>query len=150
MGVERVPTCIFVAMTISNISPRSGLAAVLKIAAVYNLLWGAWQVLAPSSFFHVMGMEPVNYLMIWQGLGMVIGLYGIAYYWASFNYIRHWPIVAIGLMGKVFGPIGFIYNIALGTAPYSFGYTLIPNDLIWWIPFTMMLLDAKKAGFPLR
>jgi hypothetical protein len=56
----------------------------------------------------------------------------------------------IGLMGKVFGPLGYIYNIAMGTAPASFGYTLIPNDLIWWIPFVMMINHARKAGFPLR
>lgn len=134
----------------STVPTRAWLGTVLRIAALYNLAWGAWQILAPYTFFAVMGMEPVNYVMVWQGLGMVIGLYGLAYYWASFNYIRHWPIVAIGLMGKVFGPIGFVYNIALGTAPFSFGYTLLTNDLVWWIPFSMMLMDARKAGFPLR
>ena len=129
-------------------NPR--LALVLRVAAVYNIVWGAWQVLAPDSFFALMGMTPMNHPMVWQGLGMVIGLYGLAYYWASYDYIRHWPIVMIGLMGKVFGPLGYIYNIAMGTAPTSFGYTLIPNDLIWWIPFVMMINHARKAGFPLR
>ena len=129
-------------------NPR--LALLLRVAAVYNIVWGAWQVLAPDSFFALMGMTPMNHPMVWQGLGMVIGLYGLAYYWASYDYIRHWPIVMIGLMGKVFGPLGYIYNIAMGTAPASFGYTLIPNDLIWWIPFVMMLNHAGKAGFPLR
>jgi len=129
-------------------NPR--LALLLRVAAVYNIVWGAWQVLAPDSFFALMGMTPMNHPMVWQGLGMVIGLYGLAYYWASYDYIRHWPIVMIGLMGKVFGPLGYIYNIVMGTAPASFGYTLIPNDLIWWIPFVMMLNHAGKAGFPLR
>jgi hypothetical protein len=129
---------------------RPWLGTTLRIAAVYNLLWGAWQILAPLSFFTVMGMEPVNHVMIWQGMGMVIGVYGVAYFFASYDYIRHWPIVLVGMAGKVFGPIGFLYNIAIGAAPVSFGYTLIPNDLVWWIPFTLMLLDAKRAGFPLR
>jgi len=131
-----------------SMNPR--LSLVLRVAAVYNIVWGAWQVLAPDSFFALMGMTPMNHPMVWQGLGMVIGLYGLAYYWASYDYIRHWPIVMIGLMGKVFGPLGYIYNIAMGTAPPSFGYTLIPNDLIWWIPFVMMINHARKAGFPLR
>jgi hypothetical protein len=38
----------------------------------------------------------------------------------------------------------------MGTATVGFGYTLIPNDIIWWIPFVMMLNHARKAGFPLR
>jgi hypothetical protein len=126
------------------------LSTVLRIAAVYNIVWGAWQVLLPNSFFELMGMTPMNHPMVWQGLGMVIGLYGLAYYWASFDYVRHWPIVAIGLMGKVFGPIGYVFNILMGTATVGFGYTLIPNDIIWWIPFVMMLNHARKAGFPLR
>jgi hypothetical protein len=129
-------------------NPR--LSTVLRIAAVYNIVWGAWQVLLPNSFFELMGMTPMNHPMVWQGLGMVIGLYGLAYYWASFDYVRHWPIVAIGMMGKVFGPIGYVFNILMGTATVGFGYTLIPNDIIWWIPFVMMLNHARKAGFPLR
>jgi hypothetical protein len=131
-----------------ELNPR--LSTVLRIAAVYNIVWGAWQVLLPNSFFELMGMTPMNHPMVWQGLGMVIGLYGLAYYWASFDYVRHWPIVAIGLMGKVFGPIGYVFNILMGTATVGFGYTLIPNDIIWWIPFVMMLNHARKAGFPLR
>ena len=131
-----------------ELNPR--LSTVLRVAAVYNIVWGAWQVLAPNSYFDLMGMTPLNHPMVWQGLGMVIGLYGLAYYWASFDYVRHWPIVAIGMMGKVFGPIGYVYNILMGTAPVSFGYTLITNDLLWWAPFVMMLNHARKAGFPLR
>lgn len=131
-----------------ELNPR--LCMVLRVAAVYNIVWGAWQVLAPNSFFELMGMTPMNHPMVWQGLGMVIGLYGLAYYWASYDYVRHWPIVAIGLMGKVFGPLGYVYNIMLGTAPAAFGWTLIPNDLLWWAPFVMMLNHARKAGFPLR
>jgi hypothetical protein len=131
-----------------ELNPR--LSTVLRVAAVYNIVWGAWQVLAPNSYFDLMGMTPLNHPMVWQGLGMVIGLYGLAYYWASFDYVRHWPIVAIGMMGKVFGPIGYVFNILMGTAPVSFGYTLITNDLLWWAPFVMMLNHARKAGFPLR
>lgn len=139
-----------VAVMPTEATPRQWLSTTLRIAAAYNMVWGAWQILAPLSFFSVMGMEPINHPMIWQGMGMIIAVYGIAYFWASFDYIRHWPIVAVGMMGKVFGPLGFVYNIAMGTAPWSFGYTLIPNDLVWWIPFTLMLLDARRAGFPLR
>jgi hypothetical protein len=131
-------------------NPRIWLSRTLLIAALYNILWGAWQVLAPQSFFSLLGMEPVNYPMIWQGMGMVIGVYGLAYFWASYDYIRHWPIVAVGFLGKIFGPLGFVFNYLQGQAPAAFGYTLLSNDLVWWIPFALMLWDAKKANFPLR
>ena len=117
----------------------------LKIAAIYNILWGAWVVIFPEHFFILTGMEMLNHLMIWQGMGMVIGVYGLGYWWASADPIRHWPIVAVGFLGKIFGPIGFVWNYMQSIAPAEFGYTLITNDLIWWLPFALILKRAYEA-----
>lgn len=111
----------------------------LKLAAVYNLIWGAWVVLVPAQFFIWTGMVVPDQLMIWQGMGMVIGVYGLGYWWASADPIRHWPIVAVGLLGKICGPIGFIINYLQDIVPAGFGWTLITNDLVWWIPFFLIL-----------
>lgn len=117
---------------------------ILKLAAVYNILWGAWVVLFPQHFFEMVGMEPINHPMVWQGMGMVIGVYGLGYWWASFDPIKHWPIVAVGFLGKIFGPLGFVFNYLNGDAPGAFGYMLISNDLIWWIPFFIILKKAYQ------
>ncbi len=89
-------------------------------------------------------MHPINYPVVWQGMGMVIGLYGLGYYLASFDPMRHWPIVVVGFLGKIFGPIGFIYHLWIGSLPLAFGWTLIFNDLIWWVPFFMILRKVHK------
>ena len=112
---------------------------VLQLAAVYNILWGLWVVLFPGHFFQLVGMEPMTHPMVWQGMGMVVGVYGLGYWWASFNPLRHWPIIAVGFLGKIFGPLGFCINYLTGQVPFSFIYTLITNDFIWWIPFFMIL-----------
>jgi len=125
------------------------LQKVLKAAAIYNILWGAWVVLFPSHFFTLTNMDIPSHLMIWQGMGMVIGVYGLGYWWASYDPVRHWPIVAVGFLGKLFGPLGFVFNYLQGIVPISFGYMLITNDLIWWIPFFLMLKKAHQAGWPL-
>ncbi|WKK80501.2 alkyl hydroperoxide reductase [Marivirga arenosa] len=114
----------------------------LKIAAVYNVLWGAWVVLFPQQFFELVGMEKINHPMVWQGMGMVIGVYGLGYWWASYNASRHWPIVMVGFLGKIFGPLGFIFNYLQGIVPFEFIYTLFTNDFIWWIPFFLILKDV--------
>ena len=116
----------------------------LKIAAIYNILWGAWVVLFPQHFFELVGMEAINHPMVWQGMGMVIGVYGLGYWWASYNPYRHWPIVMVGFLGKIFGPLGFVYNYLSGVVPFEFAYTLLTNDLIWWIPFFHILLTVHK------
>lgn len=121
----------------------------LRIAAIYNILWGAWVVLFPNHFFDLLHMPRLNHPMIWQGMGMVIGVYGLAYWWASFDPIKFWPIIAVGFLGKIFGPAGYVMNLWMDTAYPQFGWTLITNDLIWWIPFGWMLWEAHKRGWPL-
>tara|TARA_Y100001949_G_C15834522_1_gene263497 strand:+ start:124 stop:525 length:402 start_codon:yes stop_codon:yes gene_type:complete len=119
---------------------------VLRIAAVYNLIWGAWVVLFPQQFFEWTGMDPINHELVWQGMGMVIGVYGFGYWWAAQNPLVHWPIVAVGLLGKIFGPLGFLINYLSGKVSFEFIYTLFTNDFIWWIPFLLILRSARKAG----
>lgn len=111
----------------------------LQLAGIYNILWGAWVVLFPTHFFTLVGMEAPKQIMIWQGMGMVIGVYGLGYWWASYNPMKHWPIIAVGFLGKIFGPLGFILNYWQGNVPFAFLYTLISNDFIWWIPFFLIL-----------
>ena len=117
----------------------------LKIAGAYNILWGTWVGLFPSHFFELVGMEPLNHEVVWQGMGMVIGVYGLGYWWAGQDPMRHWPIVAVGFLGKIFGPLGFIFNYLQGNIPAGFGYTMITNDLIWWVPFALILVKANKT-----
>lgn len=118
---------------------------VLKAAGIYNVLWGVWVVLFPSHFFELVGMEPVNHEVIWQGMGMVIGVYGLGYWWAADDPLKHWPIVAVGLLGKLFGPIGFCINYFSGKIPFEFAYTMFTNDFIWWVPFSVILIRAHKT-----
>ena len=126
-------------------TPSPWMKKTLKAAAIYNVIWGAWVVLFPSKFFEWTGMSIPEHLMIWQGMGMVIGVYGLGYWWASANPIRHWPIVAVGFLGKIFGPIGFIFNYAQGKVPAAFAWTLITNDLIWWVPFFLILKKVNDS-----
>ena len=118
----------------------------LRAAAVYNLVWGAWVVIFPNHFFELVGMEPPLHAMIWQGMGMVIGVYGLGYWWAAQDPGTHWPIVMVGLLGKIFGPLGFVMNYAQGNVPFGFFYTLITNDFIWWVPFFLILKSAYLRG----
>jgi len=116
----------------------------LRLAALYNFLWGAWVVLFPDHFFTLVGMDPLNHPMVWQGMGMVIGVYGLGYWWASYAPLRHWPIVAVGFLGKIFGPLGFVMNYTSGKVPFEFIYTLVTNDFIWWIPFFLILREVHR------
>lgn len=118
----------------------------LRAAAIYNVFWGAWVVLFPSSYFTWVGMEPPRYPELWQCVGMIVGVYGLGYWAASRDPLRHWPIVLVGLLGKILGPIGFLQAIVKGSLPLGFGATLLTNDFIWWIPFALILWRAFEAS----
>lgn len=117
----------------------------LIAAGIYNLLWGASVVLAPGAVFDLANLEPPRYPAIWQCVGMIVGVYGVGYLAAARDPLRHWPIVLVGLLGKIFGPIGFVWAASRGELPWSFGWTIITNDVLWWAPFTIMLIRARAG-----
>ena len=114
----------------------------LRAAGVYNLVWGAVTIAFPHLLFDLTGAARPNYPEIWQCVGMIVGVYGVGYWVAAADPRRHWPIVFVGLLGKLFGPIGFAIALWKGTFPPAFGLTILTNDLIWWVPFALMLWDA--------
>ena len=111
-------------------------------AGIYNILWGLYSVADPQWLFRFSGMPPQNYPQIFACLGMVIGLYGVVYLEVARMPERGWLLAAVGLMGKVLGPIGLARLIWSGEWPVSTAVLSLTNDLIWWIPFTLYLYDA--------
>ncbi len=118
--------------------------SVLTAAGFYNLLWGTSVVFAPKLWFQMFGMEPPRYPEIWQCVGMVVGLYGLGYLIAARDPFKHWPIVLVGLLGKIFGPIGFVISAIRGSLPWNFGVQILFNDVVWWIPFVAILYQAFR------
>lgn len=114
----------------------------LWAAGIYNLTWGTLAIAWPHLLFDLTGAERLNYPEIWQCVGMIVGVYGIGYLIAASDSRTHWPIVLVGLLGKMFGPIGFLVALLRGTFPPLFGLTILTNDLLWWIPFALILRDA--------
>jgi len=77
---------------------------------------------------------------------MIVGVYGVGYWIASRSPVTHWPIVLVGMLGKIFGPLGFVQaHFIDGAVPLRFGSTLLTNDLIWWVPFTLILVHAYRT-----
>ena len=119
--------------------------ATLAAAAAYNVAFGAWAVLAPASAFALAGLDQPNYPELWQCIGMIVGVYGIGYAIAARDPIRHWPIVLVGLLGKILGPIGFLGAVLQDRVPLEAGLVIVTNDLIWWPGFALALLLAWRA-----
>ena len=132
-------------------SAKPWMRRVLLLAAIYNVLWGAFAVGFPLAAFRWAGLAPPNYPELWQCVGMLVGVYGVAYAAAVRDPYRHWPVVLAGLLGKILGPIGFVHAAITGRLPWALGWTILTNDVAWWIPFALILAGARSnARLPVR
>jgi len=123
---------------ISQPSPR-WMRQVLLAAGIYNGLWGAFAILFPGALFQWLHMAPPNYPQFWQCIGMIVGVYGLGYAIAASDPVKHWPIVLVGLLGKILGPLGMVQALWTGQLPWGFALNCVTNDLIWWVPFGLIL-----------
>jgi len=128
---------------IEPISP-SWMKWMLIAAGAYNLAFGVFAVVFPSAMFKLIEIEPPKYPELWQCIGMIVGVYGIGYIIAASAPARHWPIVLVGFLGKLFGPIGMAWAVYQGKLPANFGLANVTNDLIWLIPFAIVLIHARR------
>lgn len=115
---------------------------VFVAAGLYNIAWGLWSSADPQWLFRFAGMEPLNHPSIFACLAMVVGLYGVIYLEVARCPERGWLLAAVGLAGKILGPIGLGVLIANDEWPASSAVLCLTNDLIWWLPFGLYLRDA--------
>lgn len=115
---------------------------VFCVAGLYNILWGLYAAVDPQWLFRFSGLPSQNHPQIFACLGMVVGLYGILYFEVARVPERGWLLAAVGLLGKILGPIGLAVLIVRGEWPLATLVLCLTNDFIWWIPFALYLKDA--------
>lgn len=131
-------------MESTAIAPR-WMSAVLFAAGVYNLVWGLIVLCFPLQMFAWAGLEPPNYPSLAQCIGMIVGVYGVGYLIAATDPYTQWPLVLVGLIGKVCGPVGFVWAATNGEFPWIAGWTILTNDVAWWLPFGVIVISARRA-----
>jgi small multidrug resistance pump len=115
-------------------------------AAAYNLAWGSVSVLAPGFWFFMIGLPPPTNPAMFQALGMMVLVYAPGYWWLARDPDRHQHLVVIAMLGKLLGPVGFLWALATGLLPLSFGLIIVANDCLWWPPFLAFLREAAERS----
>jgi hypothetical protein len=111
-------------------------------AGAYNIAWGLYSSIDPRWLFRFARMVPPRYPEVFACLAMVVGLYGFVYFEIARRPERGFVLAAVGLAGKVLGPIGLAALIVRGAWPLRAIVLCLTNDVIWWIPFAVYLRDA--------
>jgi len=113
-------------------------------AALYNVVWGVAVVMFPATLLRLTGMTAPGSEPLVQVIGMMVGVYAYGYYLLARDPDRYARLIWIGLAGKTFGPLGFFYSAATGTLPWSFGWVVLFNDVIWWPAFWRFALTHAR------
>jgi hypothetical protein len=146
----------------SAIVMRVSRAAIYRIvfvlAGLYNIGFGLWAALFPHTLFDLLDLGKPSHPGIWACLGMIVGLYGLIYLQVAFtdeqqrksalviagcieyDFTRF--LIGIGLAGKILGPIGFVLSLHNGELPLRMIPLVALDDLVWWVPFAMYLIDG--------
>jgi len=119
-----------------------------RAAAMYNIAFGLWTIFFPAQFFQLFGLKPLPYPSLWSCLGMVVGLYGILYAWVADHQAEGDLIIAVGLLGKILGPLGWLDAVRRGELPSQTFPLVLCNDLVWHFPFLFYLWRNRKKRAP--
>jgi hypothetical protein len=104
------------------------------VAVVYNLIWGTAVILFPTLPFKLIDMPVPDStgILFWQCIGMFVLVYAAGYYYLAVDPLRYAPFALVAVLGKIFGPIGWLYAYLSGQVPAITGLTIVTNDLLWW------------------
>src|SRR3954469_8853447 len=92
---------------------------IMTFAAIYNIFWGVLISIYPKVILFD-DSDSIFVFIVLQCVGMLVGVYGVAYYFAARDPARYWPIILVGLIGKILGPIGSLHYIFTNQLDASF------------------------------
>jgi hypothetical protein len=123
---------------------------VMRAAGVHNLGYGLLLAFYPSETFSWLGMPQTPDVMI-RCIGMMVGVYALCYWIAGSDPVKYWPLVAVGIVGKTLGPVGFLHGTLNGIFSWKGWIMIFFNDVIWWLPFWLIVLHAwQREPYTLR
>ncbi|WP_411826844.1 AhpC/TSA family protein [Luteolibacter sp. AS25] len=122
----------------------------LLFAGIVHLLFSVWVVCCPFQVFDLLGITRPIHPMLWRLLGVIVGGFGLAFLLAAKDPLRHWLVITFGVLKFILGSVVVISGILGGELPHTAFYFLIINDLIWIVPFTLILwtIIRAHAGIP--
>jgi hypothetical protein len=120
------------------------------LAAVAGIGFAIWAVLIPSTVLDMFQVGQPSYATPLRAIGIVEGLLGLGYVYAALRLQKAFPFIAIGLAVKVTVPVFWVLAVAGGWLTARTLTLVIFDDVVWWIPFALFLLDGTVTGKRLR
>ncbi len=122
---------------------------VVLAAGFYHLGFAIWVIFRPHQWFDGMGIDHPDHLLLWQGVGVLLGMLGICLLLAAKNPVRHGGIVFLGFSKFTLAILGFAIALFQDDIPLRAGWMMI-GDFVGWAPFAVILWACVRfhVGVP--
>lgn len=124
------------------VRPRPWMQYLLIIAGIYNIVWGLIAFIRPEYFLEQLHIRFGSDIWISKATGLMEMLFGFAYIIASRKPFKHWLVIFAGFTIKFFSTITFFYFVMQGLLPSHLFSLVLANDLIWLLPFGVILYQT--------
>ncbi len=121
---------------------------VLVIIGLGSFVMGLTSIAAPHVSMRWAGFDYVQPVEVWQYMGLMIGVFGLAYLIAATNPFRHWIVVFVGFTVKLLAVFGFICLFTGGLLDTRVVPILLLGSVIWLPFFAVILIEAAKQPPP--
>lgn len=122
--------------------PRPWMQYLLLSAGIYNILWGTIAFIKPNYFLNQLHINFANAEVISKATGVLEILFGLGYLFASQKPFKHWLIIFVGFSVKFLLSVAYLFYMYNGVAPQHILVMVLANDIIWLLPFGVILYQA--------
>ncbi len=118
---------------------------VLCVAGLYCLVFAVVTVSWPAKAFELTGMHASGHHFLVQVIGLFYLVFGISYFLAARDPIRHWRIVLVCTLKIVVVVTAALFTWWRQILPTPMILLLVVDDALWLIPFLMILWSTLQA-----
>ena len=121
-----------------------------KLAALVDLVFGIWLLFFPTSIIDLFQVTQSGYETWLRGMGLVDLLLALGFRYSGRRLQKAIPYIAIGLAVKVIVAVGWAFAVASDQLTARTLTLVLFDDIVWWIPFALFLIEGTVVGERLR
>lgn len=123
-----------------------GMNRLFQAAGIYHVVAGLFCIGCPDVVFSALDIPGPHYMVLVRGMGFMMALFGLIY-WEIPRGVSD-RLVAIAVLGKFLGPIGWIWASLSGEFPPHALWIPLFHDLVWWPFFARFLAPNGGRNSP--
>ena len=119
---------------------------VLCVAGLYCLAFAIGTICWPDKAYEMTGMNASGHHFLVQLIGLFYLVFGCSFFLAARDPIRHWRIVLMCTLKIVVVVIAALFTWWRQILPTPVILLLVVDDLLWLVPFLMILWATVQAN----